>query len=83
MPIGNLAAGFQEIRLEQLVYKRQGDDLVANPQPPTVNRGEGDLPVIVFCAVIEADRGNEIKLVCRIVERGYGVHSPADQYDGF
>ncbi|SPE56927.1 hypothetical protein SBV1_260022 [Verrucomicrobia bacterium] len=81
MALGNGAARFEQVGLEKLAHKIEWDDPVRNSQPLAVEGREGDFLVVVFGAVIEAERADDLVSCVGFVERGDRVHPTTDKDD--
>ncbi len=70
MPVRDVAAGGEEVRLEVVGHEAEGDGGVVDAEVVAMPLGHGDFPGIVFRAVIEAEAAADMVVAVGEVEGG-------------
>jgi len=79
----NLAAFLEKVGLEFAADEIQRHRDVRDTAGFGLPFGEGNLAVIVLRTVVEAQRRHDLVLPPGVVERDDGIHSAAQEHDGF
>ena len=83
MALGDFAAAAEKVAFEKAVHEIERDDLVPHAEEGAMLRRKGNLAMVVFRPVIEAEPGDDLVLARGGVQGGDGVHASADEDDDF